>query len=924
VLFHRVLAVDIAQRSPAIQQKYSRVPYLNSSLFEISELEDVTIKINAINSGDVLPYIGSTILKEEKSKNEGLKTIDYLFRFLDAYDFASEGAGDAREDNKTLINASVLGKVFEKINGYKDGSIYTPGFITMYMARQSIRLAFVQKMNELMVGSGHENFKPMETLTDVYNQIGDRLPKSSVNEALNNLKICDPAVGSGHFLVSALNEIIATKSELNVLMDENGKTLRDYEIEIVNDELIITDENGGIFSYNQLSRESSRVQKTLFHEKQTIIENCLFGVDINPNSVKICRLRLWIELLKNAYYKPDGELETLPNIDINIKCGNSLLSRFALDADLSKALKSIKYDVTAYRGFVNDYKNCKDRELKRGLQLIIDRIKADFRTEIAKNDPLLLKLNKASNELYALLTQVELFDDAKIQKANKQRQEKLEADINKWTAEIAEIKDNAIYKNAFEWRFEFPEVLNNDGEFEGFDVVIGNPPYIRQEEIRDQKKYLQHNYKTYSGTADLYVFFVEKGFEILKSKGYFSYIISNKWIQAGYGMALRSFLLENQLLSVIDFGELQIFDSVTAYPCILNASKEKPAAKFQSVVIKSLQFDNGFEEYIRSNANELMMPENGEKNWMISSETEQILLGKITVNSKKLADYINGNSFRGLLTGLSEAFIIDTETRDSLIYEDRNSASLIKPFLLGRDLKPYASSVADKWLILIPKGFTIKRNLPPDSPFYWNEPSPRYGNMPYDEAWEWFKECYPAIARHLSPFKSKAKERTDKGDFWWELRACDYYEEFEKPKIMYQVLQVKPCFIYDDGKQYCNNSIWIIPKNDKFLVGILNSKMGWWLISKYCTAIQNGFQLIWKYFGQIPIPEISIDNKKPFVDLVDQIIKAKKQDKDSAAFEQQIDTLVYQLYDLTPDEIAIVEGSGISKANYEISQTDDV
>jgi len=282
------------------------------------------------------------------------------------------------------------------------------------MCRQSIRLAVVEKFSEYGLTNGLPGVKPL-TFEEVYDLIPKQISKPKANEIINSLKICDPAVGSGHFLVSALNEIIAIKSELGILMDETGKTLRNYEIEIVNDELIVTDDNGDPFAYNYKSAESNRVQKTLFHEKQAIIENCLFGVDINPNSVKICRLRLWIELLKNAYYnfptscrdainRVSTELETLPNIDINIKCGNSLLSRFPLDADLSKALKSIKYDIKAYRGFVNDYKNEKNRDVKRGLQKIIDAIKTDFRINI--DDPFKSKISKARGELDNIASEV--------------------------------------------------------------------------------------------------------------------------------------------------------------------------------------------------------------------------------------------------------------------------------------------------------------------------------------------------------------------------------------------------------------------------------------------------------------------------------------------------------------------------------------
>ncbi|MBL0327025.1 MAG: hypothetical protein IPP61_17995 [Cytophagaceae bacterium] len=278
-------------------------------------------------------------------------------------------------------------------------------------------MAIVDKFNEALSGKDDKLFDKFD---DVKNYTSRHFKTDEVlkaNEIVNSLHICDPAVGSGHFLVSALNEIIAIKSELGILADEKGNNLSGYEIDIVNDELIITDQQGNLVEYKinngkPINKEIQRLQKTLFHEKQTIIENCLFGVDINPKSVLICRLRLWIELLKNAYYKESDykELETLPNIDINIKCGNSLLSRFPLDADLSKALKSIKYDIKAYRGFVNDYKNEKNREVKRGLQQIIDAIKTDFKTEIIKTGKDFMNWYNAKGELDNLTMQTNMFE----------------------------------------------------------------------------------------------------------------------------------------------------------------------------------------------------------------------------------------------------------------------------------------------------------------------------------------------------------------------------------------------------------------------------------------------------------------------------------------------------------------------------------
>jgi len=397
-LFHKVLSVNIPDRTEANKIKYIRVPYLNSSLFEISELEDQTIKINSLENDGELELINTTILKEIKKKADKLPSLDYLFQFLDAYDFASEGTEDWQKDNKQLINASVLGLIFEKINGYKDGSFFTPGFITMYMCRETIRRAVIQKFNEVKVWNCH-------TINDVYNKITDI---AEANVLINSLKLCDPAVGSGHFLVSALNEIIAIKSELRILCDREGKRLKEYTVEVENDELIVTDEDGKLFEYNPTNRESQRVQEALFHEKQTIIENCLFGVDINPNSVKICRLRLWIELLKNAYYRTSDvetlhatslpELETLPNIDINIKCGNSLISRYSLDADIKQIAKSTTFSISTYQIAVQTYKTTSDKNVKKEIQGLIKLIKENYIKAIQYRNPLIQKYNKLKQE----------------------------------------------------------------------------------------------------------------------------------------------------------------------------------------------------------------------------------------------------------------------------------------------------------------------------------------------------------------------------------------------------------------------------------------------------------------------------------------------------------------------------------------------
>ncbi len=810
-LFHKVLAINLASRTEAINKKFSKVPYLNSSLFEISDLEDQTIKINALDDNVELELISSTVLKDVKKEKDKMATIDYLFHFLDAYDFSSEGAEDIQEDSKTLITASVLGKVFEKINGYKDGSIFTPAFITMYMCKQSIRLAVVEKFNSGSVENSISKEKQAETeekyksIDDVYNAIGKDFTKERANELINSLKICDPAVGSGHFLVSALNEIIAIKSELGVLMDEKGKTLRDYEIEIINDELIITDEDNNIISYNPKNKESNRVQKTLFNEKRTIIENCLFGVDINPNSVKICRLRLWIELLKNAYYKEETnytELETLPNIDINIKCGNSLLSRFALDADLTQALKSIKYDIHAYRGFVKDYKNEKNREVKRGLQLIIDTIKSDFKSNIDTDFTKDLRKARASVDNAQFNLQASQQWGEKTPKPLKDNLEKALKLLVKLEKDKEDIISNVAYKNAFEWRFEFPEVLDDNGEFVGFDLIIGNPPYIRHEEITTLKPYLEKGFKIYNSSADILTYFFELGNNVLRQNGELSFIVSNKFFKATYGENLRSFLANStHIQEVIEFDKVNVFDEATVKSVIVQFKKDIQKSKLQYLDLLSMpeSLENSVNVEGRQYDQSIL---NGEP-WIFQSDVLWGIYDKIHKYGTPLSEW-DIEIYRGLLTGLNEAFIIDEEIKDLLCKEDSSANALIKPLFRGREVGKYFSETSNSFIIgVFP---SLKLDI----------------------------DKYPSIKNHLLNFgRAKLEQsgqigsRKKTANKWYETQdATAYWAEFEKPKLLWKRIGSKLRFCFDESGTYSLDSTCIATgKHLKYLVGFLNSKL---------------------------------------------------------------------------------------------------
>lgn len=394
-------------------------------------------------------------------------------------------------------------------------------------------------------------------------------------------------------------------------------------------------------------------------------------------------------------------------------------------------------------------------------------------------------------------------------------------------------------EKAFNWQEQFPKVFEKGG----FDVVIGNPPYVHLESVIETSNQLEKvGYTTYNKRGDLYCLFVEKAFQLANANGIVSYIMPNKWLQAGYGKELRSYFLSKRLVRLIDFGDIQIFEGATTYPCIFIGRNAEPAKQMTVSVLKAADALD-FNQNVKNTEEVFDISQFSSDTWVISSQKEKALLERLSTTHQTLKKFIGGEAYRGVLTGLSEAFLIDSDTYQCIVSKDEKAKERIYPFLQGRNITPYGKAEAASYLIIFEKGWTKKE-------------------YPYDnelDAWNYLKSEYPSIVEWLEPFADKGRKRTDKGDFWWELRACDYYDQFAKSKIMYQAFQVKPCFIYDTQGFYSNNSMWFIPTDCKALLAILNSRMGWWLITKFCSQIQNGYQLIWKYFGQIPIPDCKDD-----------------------------------------------------------------
>ncbi|EFT8745169.1 class I SAM-dependent DNA methyltransferase, partial [Campylobacter coli] len=902
-LFFEVLAREKSTRK---KSEFAYLPYLNSSLFEKQNIEN-TLEISSLSNDLKLFYYKNTVLKDDKckAKKGQVGLLEYLFEFLDSFDFGSDDEQSEILSQKELISSSVLGNVFEKLNGYKEGSFYTPSFITSYMCKESITKVVLDKFNAQFDLDAKDISELRKSLR--------KEDKKAQKELLNSIKICDPAVGSGHFLVSALNVMLSIYDELNLFNEE-------FYLEVQNDEILITNHKGEFIKYKRPKTPKDKahlIQQELFHTKKDIIENNLFGVDINPNSCEITKLRLWIELLKHSFYQSfdDGnyhDLKTLPNIDINIKCGNSLVSYFETGKSLSH-YPNIKERINKYKRIVKDYKegfytdkshiNQEIKNLKISFKnfCFADKFKKEMK---GFND----KCEKYSKKYGNFLA----VDDENLKFFVSANLTLFDFDEKEATKEFANLKKeydnifNLESNHPFEWRFEFPEILDDDGNFKGFDLIIGNPPYIRQEELKELKPHLAKNYKVYKGTSDIYTYFYELGFNVLKDNGVLSYITSNKYTRAGYGEALREFLLKNvKVLEYTDLNGIKVFDSATVDTSILCFEKSKSKDnKFKYLalsneILKTCAYDIGlYKDFAEFSQNSL-----SKESFTFSDENTSALKAKIERIGTPLKEWQGLNIYRGILTGYNEAFIITTEKRNEILAnckdeaEKERTAKLIRKMLRGRDIKRYRYEWAGLWVINAHNG---------------------YKNQNGEKVEAINIENYPSLKKHFDEFYPQLEKRADKGLTPYNLRNCAYIEEFEREKIVYSEIVRKPQFYLDTKLNfYAEATSFILTgENLKYLIAFLNNDFVAFIFKTFYAGGnlgENGFRYKKAFLEKLPIPKINSKNQKladELINLVDEILKAKEQDKNANTqeLENKINSLVYKLYNLTEDEIKIIEG----------------
>lgn len=846
VLFYSFNRKESERKLKNSTLKKFKFPFLNCGLFDKDQDDDFDFALPGAvfhnkkfyDTERKAPDIKSWIKKRKPYFND---EVCGLFDFFDRFNFTIDENDPTDAD--VSVDPEMLGKIFENLlEDNKDkGAFYTPKEIVGYMCNESL-IAYLESEcpslrhperssachpersegSSIRSSSRHsersEESSIRSLVVDLNADSFTEKEKEILDQKLSEVKICDPAIGSGAFPMGLLNLLYKIRLKLGVVQ-----------------------------------KKSKNPEATL---KREIIQQNIYGVDIEKGAVDIAQLRFWLSLVVD-----EVEPDALPNLEYKIMQGNSLLESYE-GIDLSSLAGEGK---NRSRGKASDQ-----------LSLVFDEKQA------------MEQIQKDLNSFYKT-------DDYNVK-------EHLKKDINlnvkNYIKHIAPEKSKAIdvlplpNDKFFLWHTYFRDVFDRKEKC-GFDIVIGNPPYIQLQtmgEICDV--YEKAGFDAFNRTGDIYCLFVENGLNLLKTNGVLTYIMPNKWMQAGYGKELRSYLSKKKILSFVDFGDFQIFANATTYVCIPLIQNAKASTTFKASYMRDADMSK-----IPARENVFNSADFGEESWVLSSSGEKKLRDHLQDVFPNLKTFVGGEAYRGVVSGLTKAFVIDDSTYRNISCGEDNSKTIMHPMIRGRDVQPYQYAERGGYLI---------------------------GTFP---ALKLKIEDYPGIKKWLLTFGEKKLEQTGKkyiingeevkarkktANKWFETQdQIGYYSQFAKPKIMYQAFQVKPCFIYDQEGLYCNNSMWILPTENKALLGLLNSKMGWWLISKYCTQIQNGYQLIWKYFGEIPIALKDGDLSNKISSLVDSILATKKKDPsaDTSKQEAEIDKLVYELYGLTDEEIAIVEGT---------------
>ena len=904
---------DLVKDKKKWQNSFSKTPFLNGGLFEsldrklepylkdkqgkfIKDKNDNKI-ISNIEDKELVDEWNKTIRKEkymirvEGFSDKNLVTFPNnlffntketgLIDLLGQYQFTVEESTPF--DIEVALDPELLGKVFENLLASYNhetgeqarkatGSFYTPREIVNYMVDESLKQHFKthSDLSETQINSlfieGESNLDEEQIKTTI--------------KAIDGLKILDPAVGSGAYPMGLLQRMTAL---LSILDPDNKKwqqqqlnalpSLKSIEqdlktIEQINDKQAKQKAKQELEIRKQEIKTRFKNEDHNYLRKLYLIENCIYGVDIQPIAIQICKLRFFISLTieqKTDKDKHNFGIQPLPNLDYHFEVGNSLLglpTQYRTE-NMPETVNNLLVEIKPLKHkFFSETNHNEKKWLKDDIKNKINKCYKQIQDSIIKNE-------KTEKTVFNVAYQQDLLGTPIQQNYNT-------------TSKQNQIKTKGIdtkkqIKLDFDFKIDFNEVFTAQ---DGFDIVIGNPPYIRQESIKEFKTQFKQRYQVFTGTADIYTYFYEKGFNLLSKNGHLCYITSNKWMRAKYGEKLRLFFKNNtKLQQIIDFEGTQIFENATVDTNILLTAKtgNNQAFNYQKQLPneKNQLFTMAISD-LSDNAYTLQPPEILD------------LKKKIEKIGTPLKDWdININY--GIKTGFNEAFIIDNDTKQALCKQDPKSAEIIKPILRGRDIKAYEHNWAGLWIINSHNGDK-------------NNPAININD-------------YSAIKTHLDQYYPQLEKRLDKGRTPYNLRNCAYLAEFKKEKIVWTPVNGVYSFTYLKNGTYFNNSIFMITSESasiKFMLAILNSKL---IQTKGMELFTNlGIYGHYAYgskdsMQQLPIPKISKPAQQPFIDLVDKILATKKYGKDTSDLEAKIDTMVYQLYDLTAAEISLISDS---------------
>ena len=831
------------------------VPFLNGGLFEVPADTSLADQL----------AVGNSVFRQ---------MFDDL---LERYNFTVRE--DTPLDVEVAIDPEMLGQIFENLvlglergadRRKATGSYYTPRVIVHFMCRQAIKECLAAesgldpaRLEALMDVGPAEQLTPEEVaeLREMITEPEARLLRGLVEGA----RVLDPAVGSGAFLVGMLYEMVALTRLLDVrLHGQKRVQRRNYDYDL----------------------------------KRGFIERALYGVDIQPEAVRICELRLWLSLMVDYERRAGEAVPTLPNLSYRVRVGDSLIERLfgepvQLDelADDAVARQLIDRIQTEKRGYFQE-PNLWEKQ-RRELRILGLLCELAAKLVGAKRGAVLTQMS----------AQVPQMGDAFLSREHRKLKEAFEAELARYAGLLEQVK--GVYEQvramqtgevpveardvdalrtqlglSFIWRLDFAEVFADKG---GFDVVIANPPYVRMEEIKELKPHFKRVYpQVYGGRADLFVYFYHVGLDMLRPNGVLTFISSNKFMRARYGEGLRRLLTDaTTLVTVIDFGDLPIFEATT-YPSVLVLRKRGPADDHTvwALTVNDMHVIPWLPDVVRKEGWKQLQRSLRRDGWTLERPEVLALIEKLRRSGTLLEGYVGGRFYRGIVTGLNKAFIIDQTIRDRLVAEDPRSAEIIRPWLRGRDVKRWRVDRAGLYVIFTYHGVEIER--------------------------------YPAIRAYLERFREQLERRaTSALHAWYELQQpqMGIYPEFDKSKIIWPDIAKQCEFAIDKVGAYLDATAFMIPEKDYFLLAILNSSVTEWFIYHISSSIQQGFLRFKRiYLSQLAIPDATPAQRAAIEALVRKLLDAKGQGPQVAEWERELNALVYELYGLTEEEIGVVEG----------------